>query len=201
MGLGLVVAFLYGMVWHEWGFKNRMCPKNFDVVEADAIYRSGQIDGDLIWDLLREHEIGVIVDLASDPDDEDEQAEIDVAMALGIRHETYPLTGYGTGDLEMYVRALATMAEARRQGKRVLVHCHGGSERSGATIAFWRVFVQGWEPDASVREMIAHQHRPKKNPRLLRYMNEHVVRLAERLLAEGVIDSTPATVPLFRIPE
>lgn len=198
--VGGLFAFLYGMVWHEWGVKNIVFPKNFDVVEEGAIYRSGQIHRMLIEDLLEDHGIDVIIDLASDPDDENEKAEIEAAKAAGVRHETFPLTGHGTGDIEMYAQALRTLHEAREEGKQVLLHCHGGSERTGGAIAFYRVYVQGWAPDDAVREMLEHSHRPKKNPRLLPYMNAHAVELADRLKALGVIEKTPQRVPYFRVP-
>ena len=41
---------------------------------------------------------------------------------------------------------------------KVYVHCAGGRHRTGATIAVYRMAIQGWSADAAYREMKAYDY-------------------------------------------
>ena len=48
----------------------------------------------------------------------------------------------------------------------VLVHCWGGSDRTGYAVAAYRILRQGWSAEDACREMNRYWHDPKRNPKL-----------------------------------
>jgi len=43
----------------------------------------------------------------------------------------------------------------------ILVHCHAGRERTGLIVGFYRVLVEGKDPDAAYQEMLDKGFRPQ----------------------------------------
>lgn len=198
LGLALLVG---GAVWAwEEGLKDRFVPRKLGVVVEDAVWRSGQIDKRLVEDVLRDLEIEVILDLAEQPESENEHAEIEAAERLGIDHRRYVLNGLGTGDIEQYAQALLALHEARQAGRRVLVHCAAGSERTGGIVAFYRVFFEGRAPREAVDEMVSYRDSDEPNLLLFAYMNLYAPFLAERLVELGALERVPDPLPLFLPP-
>lgn len=205
--LALLVVLLVGFGWWCWwwleaGGRDRFFPRNFGVVDAGRIYRSGQIDGGLVRDVLAGHGVDVIVNLANDiPGDPDKDAERAAIGELGIRRIDIPaLDGHGIGPIEHYADALTAVVAARRRGEVVLIHCQGGSERTGALVAFYRLLIEQSEPERVYAEMLAYNHRPHRNGYLIPYINDHLKKLAQLLVARGVLARVPAPMPQLPVP-
>jgi len=195
----LVAATIGGGIW-LWKevLEDRLIPKRFGVVEAGLIYRSGQLSQYLVRRTLADHDIRVIVDLTGvEPDSPDEQAEIAAADKLGIERHVFPLGGDGRGDITAYVEAIKLIHRAVQEKQPVLVHCAAGSQRTGAAIAFYRVLIQGESPREAEREMADYGWSARKNHALLEYMDTHMAELAEKLVAEHVIDRVPDPLPVM----
>ena len=177
--------------------KYRFIPKRFGVVVPGEVFRSGQISQHQFAPTIRKHGIDVVIDLNGvDPADVDQAAEIAAYEPLGVEHYRFKLEGNGTGVVENYVKAIATLAECHRAGKAVLVHCHAGTQRTGSVIAAYRVLVLGDSPQAAYAELAQYGWNADSDQVLLLYLNGHMRHVAEELVARGVIRRVPDPVPI-----
>ncbi len=184
--------------WLDVG-KHLFFPKNWGVVAEGKIYRSGRIHRRIIKDVLKDHGIQVVIDLAGmddwDPNFEPERL---AARELGITHHTFTtLDGRGIGKVEDYLEAFTLLMEAKRDGKPILVHCGGGSERTGATFAWYRMLLDGWDGPRTWEEYLQYRARAVKSDDLMNFVNENFPLLIERLKAKGLLEKAPATLPVF----
>ncbi len=192
------VGFAVLVIEYNSDIRGQFIPRRFGVVEQGAVYRSGQISARLIDDVLDEHDIDVVISLSRDkPSQSFTVAEVEAARQAGATRVNYPLRGDGTGDITQYANALETIENARKAGDAVLVHCYAGTQRTGATIAFWRVLVQGTSPVHAYEEMKQYNHDSEDNPHLLPYMNQHMGTLAQILVDRGVIERMPESLPVM----
>jgi protein tyrosine/serine phosphatase len=198
----LAVCLLGGAVWFWDGVaKDRLIPKRWAAVEDGCLYRSGQLSATLVKRTLARHGIKVIVALTgNDPQDKDQAAEVKEAAELGIELLRFPLLGDGTGDVNNYAGAVAAVIQAERQGKPVLVHCAAGAQRTGGTIAFYQLLVDKKPPAAVIQELQHHGWDPKRNPKLLPYLNENLGKIATILHDRGLLDEIPNPLPVLSAP-
>ena len=195
LAFGLVAAGAVDALEHE------IRPKRLVAVEPGLLYRSGQISPRLVRGVLEELGIGKVVwMLHYDPSRASHRAEKRAIDALGIELAHFPMRGNGTGKIARYADAIAEVAEARRDGVPVLVHCAAGARRSAAVVAMYRLLVEGASPEAAYRELDRFGSRPVAESPLLPYLNEHMGELAELLVERGVIDAVPQPLPLLRPP-
>jgi len=200
VGFALAVALAAGAgVWWMEGGKYLFQPRKWGVVEQDGLYRSGQIHRRIVEDVLREHHIDLIVDLASDdpPGDPDEAAERAAARRLGIRRIELSLRGDGGGGPDAYSQALASVIRARRSGERVLVHCNAGRERTGALVAMYRMLEDHWDGARAWDEYLRYRKRPPERPVLQRHVEQALPSVADALREQGLLTSAPAPLPVF----
>ena len=182
--------------------RHQLFPKRFGVVEPGRIYRSGQIASRLIADVLRDNHIDLVVDLTNDsPSDPaelaDKQAEIAAIARLGIERQQHILIPDGTGDLVTYAAAVKSVADGAAAGKRVLVHCAAGSQRTGGVVALYRLLVQHKAPAEVYEEMQAFKYSVHDSPRLIEFLNGNMRDLAAELVRNGTIDEIPQSLPLL----
>ena len=198
-GLVLAACLVGGGVWFWEGVaKDRLLPKRWAVVEEGRIYRSGQLSAALVKKTLQRHGIKVIVALTGAmPNDRDQAAEQRAADELGIELLRFPLKGDGTGEVSQYARAVAAVAEAKRQGKPVLVHCAAGAQRTGGVIACYQLLVEHQSPADVVTEKRQHGWDPRDNPALLPYLNQNLGEIAALLREQGIIESIPDPLPVL----
>lgn len=200
-GGAAAIAFIAFFCWayssSPINLRERIFPKNLAEVESGWLYRSGQIRPNLIEGTLRDLDIDVIVDLTEDfgTRDASQVAERRAAAGLGIEVHRFPLNGSGMGAIENYVGAIAEIARAEREGRRVLVHCRAGDKRTGGVIAAYQILVKG-EPVADVRDELDRFSRsPGAETRLTRFLGEHLTEIAHGLLDAGVIARLPDPMP------
>ncbi len=197
LSVSLVILLLAGAIWlWEDVVKDRVIPRQFGVVKQGQIYRSGQISSSLIKKTLVKYNIGVIVCLSGDEsDDVDKVAEKRAAEELGIERHIFPLKGNGTGDINNYAGAIAAICQAQKKQKPALVHCSAGAQRTGGVIAAYRLLVEKEDPVFVIAEMKRYGWNPKRNTKLLPYLNSHMEELAVLLMQIGVIDNVPSPLP------
>lgn len=189
LALGSAVA------WNN-GLRDQLIARNFGVVETGRLYRSGQISARLIEPTLRQNNIKVIVALSKDGmKPQDLAAEERASAALGIDRQLFPLSGNGTGNVDVFAGAIAAIDRATRAGKPALIHCVAGAQRTGGVIAAYRLLVEKRSTAEAYAELRRFGHDPRDNPRLLEYLNANMGEIAERLVALGVIDRMPETIP------
>jgi hypothetical protein len=177
--------------------KYRFIPKRFGIVVPGEIFRSGQISQYQFAPTVKKYGIDAIIDLNGvEPTDVDQAAEIASYDALGVEHYRFKLEGNGTGVVENYVNAIATLATCQRAGKSVLVHCHAGTQRTGSVIAAYRVLVLHDSPQAAYAELAQYGWNADSDQVLLLYLNGHMRHVAEELVRRGVINSVPDPIPV-----
>lgn len=194
----LVALGAGGVVWWRDGGKRLFFPRNWGEVEP-GLFRSGQIHRQLIEGVLRDQQIDLVIDLARDRwGDVDDRAERETAARLGVRLLSLRgLRGDGRGDPRDYVEALAALAEARRSGQRVLVHCRGGSERTGNFFLLYRTLFAGWSAADAYAEYARYRNKPPGTSPSADYLDAHVSEIAAALVARGALASAPAPLPAF----
>lgn len=197
VAIGVVVGL--GLWWWLEDGRHLFFPKNWGVVEEGRIYRSGRIHRRLIEQVLREHGIRVVVDLAGTDDwDPNFQPEREAAKKLGIEHHTFSsLDGHGIGSIDEYAQAFAILLEARRDKRPILVHCGGGSERTGAMFAWYRMLLDGWDGAQAYDEYLSYRSSPPKTDALRTFVNKHFPEIVKRMQARGLIENVPDPLPVF----
>jgi protein tyrosine/serine phosphatase len=193
----IAILFFGGAIWAwEGAIKYHFIPKRFGVIEAGQIYRSGQISASLIKKILVEYKIGVIVSLSGEENGADVNAEKRIAAELGIDRLVFSsLGGNGIGNINDYAGAIATVCEAKKKQKPVLVHCSAGVNRIGGVMAIYQLLVEKKSPQFVLDEMKHYGFNPKKNVHLLAYLNSNMKDLAVSLKQRGVIDNVPSPLP------
>ena len=195
--MGLLAALAGGGVWlWEDVLEDRLVPKRWGVVEEGRVFRSGQLHPALVRRTLERHGIDLVISLidltrADDDDREADEAERIACEELEIERRVFPLRGDGTGAIENYARAIASIAECLEDDRRVLVHCAAGAQRTGGVVTGFRVLVQGWDPKLACAEMAEYDWDPDKDRAVLDHLNAHMGDLVEQLRRMRVIDRAP----------
>jgi len=195
----LIVAIIGSGIWF-WKevLEDRLIPKRWGVVEEGKIYRSGQLSAALVKKTLTKHNIAVIVNLTVEGSgDKDQEAEKQAADELGIEVFRFPLKGNGTGDIKRYAGAIATIVDARKNRKPVLVHCAAGTQRTGGVIACYRMLVEKRSPSFAYAELLRYNWHDEPDQVLLTYINTNMSELARLLVGMDVIDQIPDTLPVI----
>jgi len=81
----------------------------------------------------------------------DLQAEEDAALAAGVQEVIHIPVGGGPLDAPTRDEVFQFLSFAT-SGKRVLVHCLHGSDRTGVFVACYRMTVLGWDKRAAIAE-------------------------------------------------
>jgi tyrosine-protein phosphatase SIW14 len=109
------------------------------------LYRGGQPSSEGLA-FLADLGVGIIVNLR--PGDHPEEEE--EASRLGMRYVSIPWQCYHPNDA-----AIAGFLTVLREnpGKKIFVHCELGSDRTGMSIAAYRMSAQGWSAEEAMTEM------------------------------------------------
>ena len=204
--LALTVGRLAILLW-AWNsspldLKDRLFPKHLAAVDPGFLYRSGQIAPGLIERTLRDLRIDTILDLSHDRGGRDpaQVAEAETARRLGVARVRAPLGGSGRGELREYARAVATLANARRNGDRVLVHCRAGDRRTGAVIAAYYLLTRP-QPEAVTaarRELDHFARSPADQSGLTDFLDQSLPLIAARLASQGIEIQPTGHLPRLR---
>ncbi|QIT19694.1 dual specificity protein phosphatase family protein [Acinetobacter pittii] len=117
---------------------------NFYQISND-VYRSEQPDTAMISE-LKNHQIGTIINLrAKDAD------------SLVFKNENFNLVHIPINtwaiDRQDLLEVMQQIKLAKQNDQRVLLHCYHGSDRTGASVAMYRIIFENWAIDDAVKEM------------------------------------------------
>lgn len=109
------------------------------------IYRSEQPHSDLL-PLLKAHNIQVVINLRSRNADE----SILPAQDFQLVHIPIQTWAISKEDLLQVMRSIQ---HAQQNHQKVLIHCYHGSDRTGASIAMYRIIYEHWPVEDALNEM------------------------------------------------
>lgn len=119
---------------------------NFYQVDGQ-LFRSEQLTEEDIG-LLKQQGVNTIVNLRFfNRDKNDEQLD-----NQGFTLINQPLLTWAVKPKQL-ANILATIENQHKQGKKVLVHCYHGSDRTGIVIAMYRIVYQNWTIEQAKQEM------------------------------------------------
>lgn len=145
--------------------------KRFAVVEEGQVYRSGLLKAGPLERVIREHEIRTILTLLKfEEDDPDQVAEKALAEREGIAILRIPMPGNGCGTFDQLEQAAGSVADEAHWP--MLVHCAAGVQRTGASLAVWRMKYGGWNLEQALAEMRRHGYDEGDNPELREHLME-----------------------------
>jgi protein tyrosine/serine phosphatase len=155
--IGLLAA---GIGW-DYGIQ-----KNFGTVVPGKMYRSGQPSEAQLDKWIQEYGFkSILVMRFGVPPYEEELAE---RYGIKIYHVPFSAAkGLEEGQWET-IRQILT----DESNLPILVHCHGGGDRSGIVTVLYRVEVQGWPLERALREMNRYYHVSIRYPALQRQLRE-----------------------------
>ncbi|WP_026040136.1 MULTISPECIES: dual specificity protein phosphatase family protein [unclassified Acinetobacter] len=117
---------------------------NFYQISND-VFRSDQPSNELI-PILKKYKIETVINLRS----RNEDAKVLKDQPFNLVHIPIYTWAINREDLLEAMRAIQT---AKQNNQKVLVHCYHGSDRTGATIAMYRIIFENWSIDEAVKEM------------------------------------------------
>ncbi len=129
--------------------RNRLVWDHFDVVKHGILYRSGQLTGDQLTEVVGRYGIKTVINFQiPSPEVEAERA---LARRLQIDFVNLPMPGDGFGQEAQFREVLRACDDPDR--RPVLIHCARGTCRTGAAVALYRFERDGWTLQDVAAEM------------------------------------------------
>lgn len=139
--LGLAGGFWFGVRGAD----------NLHVVQEGVVYRSAQMDPDTLRRTIKDKGIRSVLNLRGEkPDSRWFQRETDAVQALGVQHLSHKLSALKEVSPEELEGILRTMDAAP---KPLLVHCEGGSDRTGLVVAAWVFSREHQRPEVAHEQL------------------------------------------------
>jgi len=125
---------------------------NFHPITPGEAYRSAKLDREKLEHYIKRYNIKSIVNLiGEDPRKPWYQEELQVSAQHNIRHYDLTLSATDVPTTEDTRKLVEIFHTAPRP---VLIHCKGGSDRSGLAAAMWKVIVDK-EPKSEARKQLS----------------------------------------------
>jgi tyrosine-protein phosphatase SIW14 len=162
--------------------------RNFRVVRADVLYRSGQFKISGLERMVFEHDIRTVVNLrgsSAGRPSTDDRAEEEFCRKHNLRYVTIPPRHWegpeGTETADIGVREFVDIM-ADPKNHPVLVHCFAGIHRSGAYCAVYRMEFEGWTNEQALAELkaLGYVHLDEEGD-ILGYLSHYKPRLAGKV--------------------
>jgi len=151
--------------------------KRFAAVKEGQVYRSGLLKAGPLERVIREHAIRTILTLLKfEEDDPDQVAERAIVASKGLTLLRIPMPGNGCGTFDQLEQAAGIVADEAHWP--ILVHCAAGVQRTGASLAVWRMKYGGWNLEQALAEMRRHGYDEGDNPEL----REHLMEFSRKRL-------------------
>ncbi|MEM4248515.1 MAG: dual specificity protein phosphatase family protein [Candidatus Nanoarchaeia archaeon] len=180
-----------GIFWHKV-LEPRIFPKRWGEVEKGLLFRSGRIHPSLVEEILKKHNIKLIIDL--DEESPKTSKEREAAEKLGIKIYYFRISGDGIAkNPDDYVNALKLIHESLDKKEAVLVHCAAGSQRTSVLVAIYEMLVKKKDKKEVFEDMLEKDFDAKKE--VIEFMNQNMEFFAQRLFELGIIDQIPDTLP------
>lgn len=127
----------------QWGTQiNRAY--NFYQISSD-VFRSEQPDHQLISE-LNTHQIGLVINLRHRDHDQKTFAGTSIQL-IQIPIHTWAM------NREDLLQVMQHIQRAKQNQQKVLIHCYHGSDRTGASIAMYRIIFEQWSTQDALNEM------------------------------------------------
>jgi len=125
---------------------------NFHPITPGEAYRSAKLDREKLEHYIKKYNIKSIVNLiGEDPRKPWYQEELQVSAEHNVKH--YDITLSATQEpTDDDVRKLVEIFQ--HAPRPVLIHCKGGSDRSGLAAAMWKVIIDK-EPKSEARKQLS----------------------------------------------
>jgi protein tyrosine/serine phosphatase len=132
---------------------------NVREVEPGLFFRSGQLSGAAVEEMIQRNNIMTILNLrGAHPQDRWYAAESSVAEGYGVKYISIPLSPSREPDMAEMNRIAALLRQAHGP---ILVHCNSGANRAGLVSAIYELAVQGKSAaEASGQLSIFYGHFP-----------------------------------------
>ena len=135
--------------------RNRVVWDHWDVVKPGILYRSGQLNADQLAAAVKRYGLRTVVNFQV-PGARVE-AERAAGARLGVDFMNLPMPGDGFGQEAQFREVLKACDDPAR--RPVLVHCAGGTCRTGAAVALYRFERDGWTIEDVAAEMDRQTYR------------------------------------------
>ena len=166
----------------------RVFPKRFGEVVENEIFRSGRIHEDIYSSVLKDNEIDVIISFTERKPNHDWQLhEIEIAKDLDIPIYRFPLKGDGTGNPAEYQKALVKLKQEENAGKKILLHCAAGTNRTGGAVFLYRTIFEGITDNKAISEMKLYDFSINDNGHLIPYLKNIRPSVEFALRKEGLL--------------
>ena len=107
------------------------------------------------------------------------------------------MPGDGGGTPDQYAEIVAWIHDSAQQNIPTLLHCHAGTQRTGGTVAAYRLLVQGRAPDPVFNEARGHEWDPQDDRAWPEFLNQNMAAIAAGMAERGEIDTVPEPLPRF----
>ena len=112
---------------------------------SQTVYRSEQPSSEAISELQKNH-IDIVVNLRN----RDKDKLVLANQPFKLVH--IPINTWAI-DRDDLLKVMQTIQTAQQQNQKVLIHCYHGSDRTGASIAMYRIIFENWSIDDALNEM------------------------------------------------
>ena len=193
--LVVIVVIVVGVIYGIKKTRYQFIARNFGVVEAGEIYRSGRLTPRMFRKVVGENNIRTVLDLgAFVPGSPEDLREQQLAEELGAERYRFYLDGDGTGNPNYYVQALRLMSDPDAQP--ILIHCAAGAQRTGVIVLLYRHIIQGQDLAQAYRESFQYKHKADEWE-LLAYVAQWNDEIADSLrTGEPIPGFDPVEYPL-----
>lgn len=113
---------------------------------ADDVFRSEQPSAELLPQ-LQAHDISIVINLRSRNTD-----AVIFQQQSNIRLVHIPIHTWAMSREDL-LQVMQTIQRAKSENKKVLIHCYHGSDRTGASLAMYRIIFEQWRIEQAVQEM------------------------------------------------
>ncbi|TCB49924.1 protein tyrosine phosphatase [Acinetobacter sp. ANC 4779] len=112
---------------------------------SEHMFRSEQPTAELIPQ-LKAHHINVVVNLRS------RNADLDILPSPDFKLVHLPIHTWAMSREDL-LQVMRQIQQAKALDQKVLIHCYHGSDRTGASIAMYRIIFENWKIEDALSEM------------------------------------------------
>lgn len=181
--LPMVIAFA-GAIWLGVAVFHELHWKQFAVVVPGKVYRSGLLKSHQLESAMETLHLKTVICLDAKEADR-EQA---LCEEHGVRLLSFDMHSSGEGSPEEYAAVVWTLNDPASQP--VLVHCRAGVARTGASVALYRMSIQGWTFDQAISELKSFERKGRCEPDLQRMITKiYEEKLKSNLAQQAKVSS------------